>query len=230
MTALVVVQHVPFEGPGAVADWASERGVPMAVRRPDLGDPLADARDAGLLVVLGGPMSANDSGRLPWLEEEIGLLRARIDADRPTLGVCLGAQLIARAAGSAVGPGAKEIGWFPVRRSPGSGAGGALPEAFTPLHWHGETFDLPDGAVRLAETDACPNQAFRLGENVAGYQFHAEATEASVRELVAHASGDISGGPFEQDASAIVDCAARVAALRPVLDATLDGLLAGATH
>lgn len=107
--------------------------------------------------------------------------------------------MIAAAMGARVYPGPqKEIGWFPVRRVTAAGAGALFPQIFTPLHWHGETFDLPDSAVRLAETAAVPNQAFQLGPAI-GLQFHLEATPESVQQLVDNAAHDIEAGkPFQQ--------------------------------
>ncbi|MBV8903028.1 MAG: amidotransferase, partial [Acidobacteriia bacterium] len=150
-----------------------------------------------------------------------------IESGRAVLGVCLGAQMIASAMGARVYAAAeKEIGWFPVSRVPAEGLGALLPETFTPLHWHGETFDLPAGAVRLAQTDAVPNQAFQLGRTVIGLQFHLEATPLSVELLVENAAHEIqSGKPFQQSPAAIVAQTPQVSTLvRPVLRRVLDHL------
>lgn len=177
-------------------------------------------------------MSVNDEGDHPWLVAEKGFVATAIELERPTIGVCLGAQLIAAVAGCRVYPGAeKEIGWFPVRRvevAPESPAASLLPAELVPLHWHGETFDLPAGALRLAETDAVPNQAFWLGRRTLALQFHVEATVESVAALVEHASADITGGRFQQPAAAILaDAPDRTAVIAPVLDRMLDCLAAG---
>lgn len=200
-----VLQHVEFEGPAAIEDWARQSGHTITGSRLDEGDALPNLEAFDLLVMMGGPMSVNDEHRHPWLREEKALVRNAIESGRAVLGVCLGAQMIASAMGARVYRGSeKEIGWFPVRRVTASGMGALLPETFTPLHWHRETFDLPAGAVRLAETDAVPNQAFQLGSAI-GLQFHLEATPQSVQELVDNAGHEIeSGKPFQQSAQELL--------------------------
>lgn len=200
-----VLQHVEFEGPAAIEDWACQFGYSVSCSRLDKGEALPDLAAFDLLVVMGGPMSVNDEDRHPWLKEEKALVRKSIESGRAILGVCLGAQMIASAMGARVYRGReKEIGWFPVRRVTASGAGALFPEMFTPLHWHGETFDLPNGAVRLAETDAVPNQAFELGSAI-GLQFHLEATAESVQKMMDNAGEEIeSGKPFQQPAQEIL--------------------------
>lgn len=214
------LQHVSFEGPAAIADWAKEAGHTLSGTHLYRGDALPTVVDFDFLVIMGGPMSVNDERVFPWLAAEKQLVRAAVAAGRGVLGVCLGAQMIASAMGAPVYRAAeKEIGWFPVRRVTASGVGAVLPEGFAPLHWHGETFDLPAGAVRLAATDVVPNQAFAIGDRVVGLQFHLEATPESVRELVAGAGDEIRPGErFQQAASDIVAAAAHAsAAVRPVL-------------
>lgn len=200
-----VLQHAGFEGPAAIADWARRSGHTITNSRLYEGDALPDLADFDLLVVMGGPMSVNDERLYAWLKEEKALVGSAIQSERAVLGVCLGAQMIASAMGARVYRGSeKEIGWFPVRRVTASGAGALFPETFTPLHWHGETFDLPAQAVRLAETDAVPNQAFQLGSAI-GLQFHLEATPESVRQLVDNAAHEIEPDkPFQQPVSELV--------------------------
>jgi GMP synthase-like glutamine amidotransferase len=157
------------------------------------------------------------------------LVRKTIESGLPVLGVCLGAQMIASALGASVCRAAqKEIGWFPVRRVTSEGLGALLPETFTPLHWHGETFDLPAGAIRLAETDAVPNQAFQLGNKVIGLQFHLEATLQSVQALVENAAHEIQvGRPFQQPPEAILAQTPQAsAAVQPILWSLLNRLTA----
>ena len=200
-----VLQHVAFEGPAAIEDWARRSGHVITRSRLDNAEPLPALTAFDLLVVMGGPMSVNDEHLHPWLKEEKALVRGAIASGRAVLGVCLGAQMIAAAMGARVYRGTeKEIGWFPVRRVTTTGAGALFTQTFTPLHWHGETFDLPAQAVRLAETDAVPNQAFQLGPAI-GLQFHLEATPESVQQLVDNAAHDIeSGKPFQQPPSELL--------------------------
>ena len=200
-----VLQHVAFEGPAAIEDWARNSGHAVTRSRLHEGEAFPDLADFDLLVVMGGPMSVNDEQRYPWLKEEKALVRSAIESGQAVLGVCLGAQMIATAMGARVYRGSqKEIGWFPVRRVTTRGAGALFPKVFTPLHWHGETFDLPAGAIRLAETDAVPNQAFQVGSAI-GLQFHLEATPESIRQLVNNAAHEIEADkPFQQPASELV--------------------------
>lgn len=205
-----VLQHVDFEGPAAIEDWARRSGHAIRSSRLDKGEALPNIAGFDLLVIMGGPMSVNDEESCPWLKEEKALVRSAIESGRSVLGICLGAQMIANAMGASVYRGReKEIGWFPVRGVTASGVGALFPETFTPLHWHGETFDLPAGAVRLAETDAVPNQAFQLGSAI-GLQFHLEATPESVQQVVDNAAHEIeSGKPFQQSAQKILSLTPR---------------------
>lgn len=191
MKEVIAVRHVHFEDLGSFADVLSERGI--AVRYLEAGrDRLVERveqADPDLLVLLGGPVGAYESAAYPFLDEELALVRARMSRQRPLLGICLGAQLIAAALGAAVYPaGVKELGWGPIRLS-AAGAASPLGALTTPvLHWHGDTFDLPAGAVHLASTTGCPQQAFAVGRHTLGLQFHAEARGAAIESwLIGHA-------------------------------------------
>lgn len=201
-------QHEEFEGPGRIADWLQESGwqVTGSMMHEGAGLPAPDSAD--LFIFMGGGMSVNDEERLPWLAAEKKFLRAAIAADRAVLGVCLGAQLIASALGARVypNPSGREVGWHPVRGT--SGPPFDLPSPLEVFHWHGETFDLPAGAVRLAESDACLNQAFLLGRAVIGLQFHPEATPESVAALVASCPEDLRPAPFVQSPDRILSAEA----------------------
>lgn len=225
---VIVYQHVPFEGPGIIAEWAQARDRELQVVHSYRGDSVTPGADAAFLVVMGGPMSVNDTAEHPWIEPELDIIRQRIATDLPTLGVCLGAQLIAKACGSEIYKAEEnEIGWYPVQRVTAEGLGQYLPEQFTPLHWHGETFDLPSQAVHLAQTDACPQQAFQVGRHVLGMQYHIEATYESVTALIEHCGHEIGDGPFEMPADEILTRMPGVeATLYPMLFAVLDALVA----
>ena len=183
----VVLQHVPYEGPGALAPAIREAGADLQLVRIDNGDAVPSPDDVGAiagLVVMGGPMGVHDD--LPWLEAERALLRAAVDAALPVLGVCLGAQQLAAALGAEVVAGAEpECGVGEVHLTAAALADPVFAKAPTPLpcvHWHGDTFSLPAGAVRLAGNEAYENQAFRVGARAYGLQFHVEVTGS----LVAH--------------------------------------------
>ena len=177
MPQTLAIRHVPFEDLGLLAPLLAERKHAIRyVEAPtaDLGS--LDVLAPDLLVVLGGPIGVYENDRYPFIDAEIALLTRRLAAGKPTLGICLGSQLMAKALGARVYPsGVKEIGWAPLELTP-EGAASCLRHLATPvLHWHGDTFDLPDGAVRLASTHLCRNQAFRAGRHALGLQFHAEA-------------------------------------------------------
>jgi len=190
---VLAIRHVTFEHLGTLAPLLSGYG--FHVRYLDVGmsdlsalDPLA----ADLLVVLGGPIGAYEEDHYPCVTDELRLIERRLEAQRPLLGVCLGAQLMARALGSRVYPGrAKEIGWGPLRLTD-AGERSCLADlagcGYQVLHWHGDTFDLPPHARRLASSEITGNQAFALGDRALGLQFHLEmdATEIE-RWLIGHA-------------------------------------------
>ncbi|HRR34963.1 MAG TPA: amidotransferase [Kiritimatiellia bacterium] len=195
-----ILQHVPFEGLGSIESWLTARHARVTWTRffEDLSLPEAD--DVDLLIALGGPMSVNDEERLPWLRAEKRFIARGIELGRPVLGICLGAQLIANALGARVYPGPhREIGWFPVYSMQAEDCLFAFPDEFLAFHWHGETFDLPSGAVHLARSDACRHQAFRYGRNVLALQFHLETTPASTDALITRCRDEWQGGgPYVQ--------------------------------
>lgn len=200
------LQHVPFEGPAAIAEWAGSRGHDLAVTESwREAMPAPDAFDA--LVVMGGPMGVHDEAELPWLRGEKALIRAAIDADRMVVGVCLGAQLMADVLGARVYRNAhREIGWLPVDLTPAARACGlfdGMPDRPVVFQWHGDTFDLPAGAAPLASSGGCRNQAFLAGRRALALQFHFESTAAGVESLLVHCAGEMTPGPYVQSASAI---------------------------
>lgn len=193
----VVLQHVAYEGPGAIALAVSDAGGELSVVRVDRGEPVPGPDTAphlAGLVVMGGPMGVHDKDA--WLSAERGLLRAAVEAGVPALGVCLGAQQLAAALGAEVSPGpAPEVGVGEVHLTAEALHDPVFGPAPTPLacvHWHGDTFSLPQGAVRLAGNDAYANQAFRVGARAYGLQFHVEVTAA----LVAHWGPHLPPGVF----------------------------------
>jgi GMP synthase-like glutamine amidotransferase len=196
-----VLQHVPFEDVGSMAEWFQARGAELHYTRffeADAHLPEVDRCD--LIVAMGGPMSVNDEAELPWLIEEKAFLRQAIEAGVPVLGICLGAQLIASALGARVQPNAvAEIGWFPVWRAESVGDDCfVFPDRIELLHWHGETFALPEGARLLASSEACRHQAFQLGRRVIGLQCHPEMTPAIVADLLDECAGELRPGPWVQ--------------------------------
>lgn len=196
------LQHVPFEGPGCIADWVTAGGHTLTSTHFYRGDSPPEIRDLDWLVVMGGPMNIYEHERHPWLIEEKAFLRRVIDAGKTVIGVCLGAQLIADVLGAAVTRGAhKEIGWLPIDLTPEarrSSVLGFLPGSFPVFHWHGDTFGIPEGAVHLAESAACKNQAFLYSGRVLALQFHLESTPESVAQILAHCADDITPSRYVQ--------------------------------
>ncbi|HXH50659.1 MAG TPA: type 1 glutamine amidotransferase [Terriglobia bacterium] len=225
-----IIQHVAFEGPGAIAEWAREREHSISVTEQFGRGKLPAVDDLDFLVIMGGPMSAIDDAKFNWLTGEKQLIAEALREEKAILGVCLGAQLLAQVLGARVYPNReKEIGWFPVRLTLAAERSrffSGLPARMTVLHWHGETFDLPQGAVLLAESDLCRNQAFEIDGRVLGLQFHLEVQPQGLERLIENSAADLSRGPTVQtaeDMRASIDLAQT---LRPALYTILDRLAA----
>lgn len=227
------LQHVPFEGLGSIEPWLTAAGFEITVTKLFESAVFPRPTEVDLLVVMGGPMSANDDRLLPWLVHEKMFIRRVIEADKPVLGVCLGAQLIAAAMGGRVHPNPeKEIGWLQVKGTSSTDARRAasttdarafvFPSRLEVFQWHGETFTLPVGARLLAYSEACHNQAFLLGESVMGLQFHLETTPASARALVENCRHELIAARFVQTEQQILSAPEeRYAALNRAMNEVL---------
>jgi GMP synthase (glutamine-hydrolysing) len=188
----LALRHVPFEDLGTLAPLLARRGHAVDyVEVPTTALPRIDPLAPDLLVVLGGPIGVYETDAYPFLETEVDLIAARLRSGRATLGICLGSQLMARALGARVYPaGVKEIGWSPLELTP-EGRASCLRhlDGVAVLHWHGDTFELPEGAVRLGSTPVCRNQAFSWGKAALALQFHAEAAGVALEGwFVGHAA------------------------------------------
>jgi GMP synthase-like glutamine amidotransferase len=200
---IACLQHIEYEGPGAIAMWAHDRGHTLETIAP-LFERYPGMDDLDMLVVLGGPMGAYEDAAYPWLVSEKRFIHEAVDAGKLVFGVCLGAQLIASAMGGDAHPhAAREVGWFPARLTDAGRASrvlSVLPDECVVGLWHGDTYDLPEGVETAMTTEACANQAFEMRDGrVVGVQFHLEWTDDALRGL-ARRHGDWleSGGPYVQ--------------------------------
>ena len=193
------------------------------------GAALPGLESFDFLLIMGGPMSVNDEAQFPWLVDEKKFVAQAVNAGKTIVGVCLGAQLIASVLGSRVYRNSeKEIGWFPVRLTQEglrSRSFKGFPSEFTAFHWHGETFDIPAGAVRLAESGACANQAFEYDGRVVGLQFHLETDEASAGKLIENCGGEIKPAPFIQGAGEMMGKRERFEELSRSMETLLGNLV-----
>lgn len=224
-----VIRHVPYEGPGAIADWAEARGHELTIVDAAVGE-FPDPGSFDLLVVMGGPMGVYDVAKYPWLVEERAFIARAIDADKLALGVCLGSQLLADAIGGGVHRGAqREIGWFPVRLTPAGRASVLFsdwPDEFVAGHWHDDTFDLPAPVVSAASSRVTPNQAFEACDGRAvGLQFHLEWKLDGLRALVRTCSRDLDlDREWVDPPGAILDVGRRLDVSHRLLFSLLDRL------
>jgi GMP synthase-like glutamine amidotransferase len=194
-----ILQHVPFEDVGSIAAWLKSHKATSTYTRFFEDESLPRPYDPDLVIIMGGPMSVNDEAALPWLRTEKDFIRNAIRQGIPMLGICLGAQLIAAALDARVYPNThKEIGWHPVVSIPSKEDSFHFPEAFYAFHWHGETFDLPEGSIHLARSRGCAHQAFQIGDCVIGLQFHLETTPESARALIGNCRDEMVDGPYIQ--------------------------------
>jgi GMP synthase-like glutamine amidotransferase len=196
------LQHVPFEDVSYMGNWAKENGIHFSRIRVYEYDPYPHLSDVEALIIMGGPMGAGDDQIYPWLKSEKAYIRKAIQKNKIVVGVCLGAQLIAMVLGAKVYPNPhKEIGWFPVYKTPqaqDTSIGKILPESFMAFHWHGDTFDIPEGAVHLAESKVCKNQAFVYLNRVIALQFHLESTQSSIESLIQNCRDELISAPYIQ--------------------------------
>jgi len=187
-----VLQHVSFETPALIGTEAERRGIDLRINRMDLGQEVPPVEEIDGLIVMGGPMGVMDTAEHPGLLAELALIEAALRRELPVIGVCLGAQLLAAAAGARVyrGP-EEEVGAGTVTVTTDDPVLGQAGTELPVLHWHGDTFDLPAGAELLASSDAYPHQAFRIGERAYGLQFHVEIGREAAATLLPHLPEDV---------------------------------------
>ena len=219
------LQHVPFEGLGLIDRWAARHGHSVSCTRLWAADGLPEAGSLDMLVIMGGPMGVNDEHAHPWLVREKLFIGEVIRRSCIVLGICLGAQLLASACGARVYPHReKEIGWFPVALD--SDAPGWLQQIFPPLctmfHWHGDTFDIPEGAELIGSSEGCRNQGFVIGEHIIALQFHPEMTGDGVEALVENCRDELVPSEWVQTEEQILGGLTHLQAATQVMERLLD--------
>ncbi|UCD49470.1 MAG: type 1 glutamine amidotransferase [Phycisphaerales bacterium] len=221
------LQNIAFEDAANVGVWAAERGHEVTATRLYAGQALPHLDEIDALAIMGGPMNVYQYRDYPWLIEEKRFIERAVRLGVPTVGVCLGAQLIADVLGAKVTQNREiEIGWFDITLTPDAAdvpLAQALPERFLAFSWHGDTFEIPTGATHLAQSEACANQAFVYARNVLALQFHLDYSAESIGRMLAHCDNELVEGPFIQNQTQITANLAQTEETCRRLFALLDG-------
>ncbi len=195
-----ILQHVPYESPGLIMDWAKEKEFPVSFTRFYENEHLPSPDDFDLLVVMGGPMNIYEKDKYPWLALEKSFLQTCLAMKKKMLGICLGSQLLANALGAKVFPNKeKEIGWFPIHKNGNHPLLDVFSEdVILAFHWHGDTFEIPKNAIPIFYSEATKNQGFIFDNHVFALQFHWEIESGSLKQLIRHASEDLTSEKYVQ--------------------------------
>lgn len=227
-------QHVPFEGLGCIQEWIKKNDHHLTYTKFYEKATLPDIHKIDFLIIMGGPMGVYDEAELPWLKTEKEFIKKAIEAGKIVLGVCLGSQLIASAMGAKVYPNKqKEIGWFPVTFNSSFQQYTHLNinTEFNVFHWHGDTFDLPKGAILHSSTSVCQNQLFTLGNKIMGIQYHLEATPEAIQAFVKNCGHElVSGKEFIQSEKQILETTKYIQASNKMMVDILDRLAKNRTQ
>jgi GMP synthase-like glutamine amidotransferase len=207
------IQHIRFETPGTITEWIEKKNHFLSVTRLYENEKLPETETFDLLIVMGGPMNIYEYEKYPWLREEKDFLEKAISRGKAVLGICLGAQLLADVLKAEIFKNNyKEIGWFPVFAEKQEKFSGSLitflegiPEEFTAFHWHGDTFNLPEGAKRLFESEACKNQGFIYENRVIGLQFHLEMNNQTIRNVTENCRDELVEGKYIRKEDEMLD-------------------------
>lgn len=194
------IQHVSFEHPGNLLLLARQHGFTCTFTKQFEATIYPSLNDIDILVIMGGPMGVYDEDNYSWMKNEKEFIKSAIAAGKKVWGVCLGSQLVAEALGAKVYPHTlKEIGWWPVQLvNEDNPFTKGLPAEFTTFHWHGDTYDLPEGAIHIFKTGACANQGFIVDNRVVALQFHVEAMDDLILSMLAHAGNELQPAPYIQ--------------------------------
>lgn len=196
------LQHVSYETPGYILQWAQENGHQISSTKFYENENLPELTDFDWLIIMGGPMSIGDENEYPWLKTEKAFIKSAIDNNRTVIGICLGSQLIANVLGAKVYPNnEKEIGWWPIQKDKASmnyPLVKHLPKTLTVFHWHGDTFELPQGTTHLFYSQACKNQGFIYDDRALGLQFHFETTPETLKSIVENSRNELTDGIYIQ--------------------------------
>ncbi|MEW6120514.1 MAG: type 1 glutamine amidotransferase [Pseudomonadota bacterium] len=236
MFSVLIFRHSPTEGPGYFTTFLDRHGIPWRLVRIDAGDAVPETLNGvSGLCLMGGHMSVNDN--LPWIPPLLSLIRQAVEAGIPVIGHCLGGQLMSKALGGSVGANpVKEIGWGDVRVTDPAAARPWVGDVNGPMpafHWHGETFSLPPGAVRILDSAHCANQAFVLGDRHIGMQCHVEMTPELIASWCDNGADEIaaSNSPAVQAPEVILqDVDARAERLHELADKIYSRWIQGLSH
>ena len=219
------LKHVPFEGLGSIENILVAKGCEISRTCMYQDQSLPSIHDIDALFVMGGPMGVHDDDQYPWLSLEKEFIESVLQREIPTMGVCLGAQLLAHVLGAKVKKNTyEEIGWFPVKRTKGlqDHRVNGLPVQFDALHWHGDTFEIPDGSSNFIVSDGCANQAFVYGENVLGLQFHLEMLPSNVEAIYQECGNTEKSGTYIQSLTEMLEPAEKFQQANNILEHMVD--------
>lgn len=223
------IQHVPFEHPGIILDWAQEHGYPLSSTQIYQEDAFPAQKDFDWLIVMGGPMNIYEEDKYPWLKKEKEFILQSINSGKIVIGICLGAQLAADVLGGKVTKNAqKEIGWLPVifnENIKKESVFSDFPEEMTVFQWHGDTFSqLPPNAYSIAQSKGCKQQAFVYGGTVYAFQFHLEIGENTIKDLLHHCSDEMTVGDYVQTSEYILNNIPMLEPIQKYMKKFLDNL------
>ena len=222
------LQHVPFEGLGSIEPVLKEKGHQLSATHLYVDQPLPLLHDIDWLIVMGGPMGIYQEDIYPWLRLEKKFIKEAIQSGKTVLGICLGAQLIADALGSRVYKNRhREIGWFNINRlaqASNTILSEAIPEQAEVFHWHGDTFDIPQGVAALASSEACENQGFIMDDRIVALQFHLETTPESASSLVENCGDELDGSAYVQSKNDLLSNRQRFSSINQIMLSVLEAV------